>query len=158
MTDAMRAATICVSKAGLTAGTTTSYTTAAAASGSIAGKFATALAAQTNTATPTTDFNGDAFTALAASRGCIFVYSIIAAGTIAIHQGPVQVLDGGNLFDIAPEFPAIDFETYLPFGYVVVKNASTGSAWTYGASNWTSTGLTDTYHDVSTLPRRPQIL
>jgi len=154
----LRGATICISKAGLTAGTTTTYTTAAAAGGSIAGKFATALAAQTNTATPTTDYNGDAFTALAASQGCIFVYSIIAAGTIAVHQGPVETLDSGNLFVNACEFPDIDLETYMPFGYVVCKNASTGSAWTFGASNWTATGLTDTYTDVTVLPQRPQIL
>ena len=154
----IRGVTLCTQEGGLAAGTTSTYTTATVVRGSIGGKFATELAAQTNTATPTTDFNGDAFTALAASKGCIFVFSIIAAGTIAIHQGSVQTLDAGNLFAIAPEFPAIDLETYLPFAYVVAKNASTGSAWTFGASNWTATGLTDTYTDVTTLPQRPQIL
>lgn len=154
----IRGATICIAKAGLTAGTTSTYTTAAATGGSVGGKFVTALAAQTNTATPTTDYNGDAFTALAASEGCVFVFSLIAAGTIAIHQGPVESLDASGNFKIAPAFPDdLDLETYMPFGYVVVKNGSTGSAWTFGASNWTATGITDTYTDVTTLPLRPQV-
>jgi len=152
----IRGATICIAKAGLTAGSTSTYTTANATGGSVGGKFVTALSAQTNTSTPTTDYNGDAFTALAANEGCIFVFSLIAAGTIAVHQGPVEDLDAAGNFEIAPSFPSINLDTYMPFGYVVVKNGSTGSAWTFGASNWTATGITDTYTDVTTLPTRPQ--
>lgn len=154
----LQGATISTAAAGLVAGTTTTYTTSAATAGSIGGKFATALAAQTNTATPTTDGNGNAFTALAASEGCVFVFCVVAAGTIAVFQGPSEVLDGANDFESACDFPYIDLSTYLPFSYVVVKNDSTGSAWTFGASNWTATGVTDTYTDVTTLPLRPQIL
>ena len=152
----IRGATICTTKAGLTAGTTSTYTTTAAVNGAIAGKFVTALSAQTNTATPTTDFNGDAFTALAASQGCIFVFSITSAGALAIHQGAVEELDDSNAFKVSPSFPAVDLETYLPFGYVVILNGSTGSSWTFGASNWTATGITDNFADISTLPLRPQ--
>lgn len=154
----IRGVTICTAKAGLAAGTTSTYTTAAATGGSIGGKFATALAAQTNTATPTTQGDSSAFTALAASEGSVYVFCIVAAGTIAVFQGSVETLDSGNNFEIAPAFPDIDLETYLPFGYVVIKNDSTGSAWTFGSSSWTATGVTDTYTDVTTLPLRPQVL
>lgn len=153
----IRGATICTSKAGLTAGTTTTYTTAAAVNGSIGGEFVTALAAQTNTATPTSDGNGDDFTALAASQVSVFVYCLNAAGALKVFQGSVEDLDAGNAVVTAPDFPYIDLSTYMPFGYVVVLNSSAGSAWTFGASNWTATGVTDTYTDVTTLPLRPQI-
>lgn len=148
--------TICTTKAGLTAGTTSTYTTTAAVNGSIGGKFVTALAVQTNTATPTTDFNGDAFTVVTANQGSVFVYSLNSAGALKIHQGSVEDLDAAGDFEKAPAFPAIDLDTYMPFGYVVVKNGSTGSNWTFGASNWTATGITDTYTDVTVLPNRPQ--
>ena len=152
----IRGATFCTVKAGLTAGTTTTYTTTAAVGGSIGGKFVTALAAQTNTATPTTDGNGDDFTAVGANKGSVFVATLVAAGTIAVFQGAVEDCSDGGVFDIAPSFPAIDLETYMPFGYVVIKVDSTGSDWTFGASNWTATGVTDTFTDVTTLPLRPQ--
>lgn len=153
----LRGATICIAKAGLAAGSTTTYTTAAATGGSIAGKFATALGAQTNTATPTTDATtGAAFVALAANEGSVFVFSINSAGTIKVHQGSIESCDNSGNFSVAPSFPSINLETYLPFGYVVIKADSTASAWTFGSSNWTATGITDTYTDVTTLPLRPQ--
>lgn len=155
MNKEMNGLTLSLAKAGLTAGTTSTYTTAAATAGCIGGKFFTALAAQTNTATPTTDGNGDAFTALAASQVSVFVFTMVAAGTIAVFQGSVEDLES-NTVVTAPSFPDIDLETYCPFGYVVVVNDSTGSAWTFGASNWTATGVTDTYTDVCVLPSRPQ--
>lgn len=151
----IRNLTICTEKAGLTAGTTTTYTTANATGGSIGGKFATALAAQTNTATPTTQGDSSAFTAVAASQVSVFVFCLVAAGTIAVFQGSVEDLDAGDSVDLRPEFPNIDLETYMPFGYVVIVNSSAGSDWTFGASNWTATGITDTFTDVTVLPARP---
>ena len=151
----LQGVTISVAKAGLAAGTTSTYTTAAATAGSIGGKFTTALAAQTNTATPTTQGDGSAFTAVAASQCSVFVACTVAAGTIAVFQGSVEDLDDADAVEIAPDFPSIDTETYMPFGYVVIVNDSTGSAWTFGASNWAATGVTDTFTDVSTLPLRP---
>ena len=152
----LRGATFCTEKAGLAAGTTTTYTTANATGGSIEGKFVTALAAQTNTATPTTDGNGDAFTALAVNKGSVFVFCLNSAGALKVFQGSVEDYDDDEGFDVAPEFPYIDLGTYMPFGYAVVKNDSTGSSWTFGASNWGATGITDTFTDVTTLPLRPQ--
>jgi len=149
-------ATLCTQEGGLAAGTTSTYTTATVVRGSIGGKFVTELAAQTNTATPTTQGDGSAFTALAASEASVYVACLTAAGAIAVFQGGVEALDTGNAIVRAPAFPSIDLETYMPFGYVVILNGSTGSAWTFGASNWAATGVVDTFTDITCLPSRPQ--
>lgn len=148
--------TLSVAAVGLVGGTTTTYTTTAATAGFIDGEFGTALAAQTNTATPTTDADtGAAFVALAASEACVFVFGVTAAGAIAVQQGPVVSMDSDtNEPDFYLEFPAV-IDTVLPVGYGVIKNGSTGSAWTFGASNWTATGVIDTFSDVGVLPDRP---
>jgi hypothetical protein len=41
--------------------------------------------------------------------------------------------------------------------YIVVKNGSTGSNWTFGTSNWNATGITLGIQDVMTLTGRPQV-
>jgi len=148
---------ICLSKAGLTAGTTSTYTTTVAVAGAIRGEHVTPLAIQTNTATPTTDWAGNAFTALAASQACVFVFCLVAAGTIAVVQGPVVDLDASDAIpeNKGLEFPGID-ATLMPFGFAVVKNGSTGSSWTFGAESWGATGIVDTFTDVAFLPDRPQ--
>ena len=149
--------TMALAKAGLTAGTTTTYTTTKAVPFVISGKYGTELAIQTNAATPTTDHTtGAAFPALAKSEGCVIVYGVIAAGTIVVSQGAIKALDtNDDTFLIDPPFPSIP-DTMSVFGYVIVENGSTGAAWTYGASNWTATGLIDTYTDCAFLPDRPQ--
>lgn len=152
----VRSLTICTEKAGLAAGTTTTYTTANAVDGTIRGEFATQLSAQTNTSTPTTDGDSAAFTVISANEGSVFVFCLIAAGTIAVFQGSVETCDDAGTFTYAPEFPDIDLDTYMPFAYVIIKADSTASDWTFGASNWDATGITDTYSDISTLPDRPQ--
>ena len=148
--------TLCTAKAGLAEGTTTTFTRAADVEGFIRGKWATPLASASNQASPTTDWAGNAFTALTANQGCIFVYCIVAAGTIAIVQGEVADVDDDGAFVISPQFPAID-DTLLPFGYAVVKLDNTASAWTIGTTNWTSTGVVATHADIACLPDRPQI-
>ena len=152
----LKGVTLSVAKAGLTAGTTSTYTTTAATACMIGGKFATALSVQTNTATPTTQGDGSAFTVVTPGQVSVFVFCVVAGGTIAVFQGSVENLDDGNAVLIAPSFPAIDLETYCPFGYAVVLNADTGSNWTFGSSSWGAAGITDTFTDVGTLPFRPQ--
>lgn len=144
-------------KTGLIAGTTTTYTTTVATDFIINGKFGTQFAVKTNQATPTTDLRtGAAFPALAASEGVAIVFGVIAAGTVVAVQGGIQTLDStSGEFIVAPSFPSIP-ATMCPIGYVIVQNGSTGSAWTLGASNWTATGVTDTWVNVAMLPDRPQ--
>jgi hypothetical protein len=149
--------TMCFSKVGLTAGTTSTYTTTVATDFIINGKFGTQFGTQTNQATPTTDHvTGAAFPALAINQGVAIVFGTIAAGTVVAMQGDIKSLDTSAAeFVIAPPFPAVPSDVAV-FGYVIVTNDSTGSAWTFGTSNWTATGIVDTFVDVAMLPDRPQ--
>lgn len=155
--NSLSAITCALAKAGLTAGTTNTYTTTAAVATVFKGKFGTAFGTKTNQATPTTDYRtGAAFTALAINEGCVFVWGCIADGTVKVVQGSIEDLDSNTgAFKVAPQFPSIP-DLMCPFGYVVIQNDSTGSAWTFGSSNWTATGITDTWVDVMVLPDRPQ--
>lgn len=148
--------TISLAKAGLTAGTTSTYTTTAATAGAIAGKCTTPLAVQTNTATPTSQGDGSSFTVVAKNRGSVFVFCTDIDGAIKVFQGSVEDLDDSGNFEIVPQFPTVDFELYMPFGYVLIRNGSSGSDWTFGSNNWDATGITDTFVDIATLPQRPQ--
>ncbi|MDE1943466.1 MAG: hypothetical protein KGI47_10055 [Betaproteobacteria bacterium] len=148
----------CFSKPGLTAGTTTTYTTAAATVYSIRGKMYSE-AAQTNAATPTTDADtGAAFNALSANQGCVFLFMYNASGTLGVTQSGIQGLDVAGNFIVAPNFPAIP-EGYTPFGYLVAKAGSTLSGtWTFGTNNLSGvTGMTYAFQDIATLPDRPQV-
>jgi hypothetical protein len=152
-----RGGTFCTTKAGLTNGTTTTYTTANTVLFAIGGK-AYSKTAVTNGATPTTDATtGSSFTGVAASKGSVFVFCFNSSGTIKVSQGEVTDLDAGGNFKTAPEFPTIDTDTLCPFGYLIVKADSTASTWTFGSSNTSgATGLTYTWVDVMQLPVRPQ--
>lgn len=114
-------------------------------------------AVATGITTPTTDATtAAAFVALAASQGCVFVVGLDSSGNWKASQGGVQTLDSSNSFVIAPQFPAVP-DTICPIAYIVCKNGSTGSAWTFGTSNWNATGMTTAAVGVCTLPDRPQI-
>ena len=149
--------TMCLSKVGLAAGTTSTYTTTVATDFIINGKFGTQFGTKTNQATPTTDLNtGAAFPAVAVNKGCAIVFGVIAAGTIVAVQGEIEALDpNGGEFIVAPSFPSIP-DTMCPIGYVIIQNGSTGSAWTLGSSSWGATGITDTFVDIAMMPDRPQ--
>lgn len=107
--------------------------------------------------TPTTDaVTGNAFAALTANKGAVFVLGLDASANIKAVQGPVVGCDDAGTFQLAPEFPVVP-ETIAPFAYVVVKTDSTASAWTFGSSNWNATGVTATPVAVVMLPGRPQV-
>lgn len=159
---------ICTAGGALSAGTTTTFTTASAHTYSINGKRFSTNAA-TNAATPTTDaVTGAAFVPVTASKGCVFVFcydgtSATAATAIKVVQGPLEDLtteatDATVSFKIYPRFPSIP-DTLTPFGYVVTKVGSAGSTWTFGSSNLAGppSNVLHTYADVVTLPPRPQI-
>jgi hypothetical protein len=150
--------TMATTKAGLTNGTTTTYTTANTVQYSIKGK-AYSKTAVTNGATPTTDATtGAAFNAISANQGCAFVFGFDSSGAIKVSQGGIQALDTSGNFIISPQFPAIP-DTICPFGYLVFKGGSTLSGtWTFGSSNLSGvTGATYTFVDIQTLPDRPQV-
>jgi hypothetical protein len=156
--------TMCVSKATLAAsGAATTFSTTGATLYCIKGKAYTTSAAA-SAATPTSDAAlGTTFAAntLAANQGTVFVWcydgsSTTAATAIKVCQGTEEALDALGAFINAPQFPGIP-DTLAPFAYTVVKNGSTGSAWTFGTSNWNATGITLAHQDVMTLPARPQV-
>lgn len=147
---------------GLVKGTTSTYTTTVASGHVINGKFGTSLGTQTNTATPTTDATtAAAFVAQGINTACCYVFGINAAGAIQVSQGPiVATLPGvtttAGAFQEAPRFPDLP-DDFCPIGYVLVRAAPSASAWTFGSSNWTATGITaSTIQNVAVLPDRPQ--
>ena len=158
---ALGSLTMNMSNAGLTAGTTTTYTTAATTAHVINGKFGTTLAAQTNTASPTTDVNtGAAFVAQSANQACVYVWGVNAAGAIKVAQGSIENTETGvtttaGAFIKAPQFPALP-EDFCPIGYSVVRTSPTGSAFTFGSTAWAASGITTTFKNVAVLPDRPQ--
>jgi hypothetical protein len=144
-------------KAGFSAGTTSTLTTANVSQLAIGGK-SYSKTAVSNAAAPTTDArSGLVFTAVPPNFGCVFTLGFNAAGTLLAVQGDIKSLDVGGLFTDAPQFGSTP-DTFCPCGYLVVKAGATASAWTFGASNTAgATGVTYTFVDVLTMPARPQV-
>lgn len=129
------------------AGTTTTVSTTNAQDFMIAGRIYT-HAALSNQATPTTDgVTGSAFTGVAINKGSVFIQGFNAAGTLVVCQGTVTDLDSAGNFITAPQLPSFPAD-FCPCSTLIVKVASNGSTWTYGASNQASvTGVTYTRFD-----------
>lgn len=157
----LRGVTMNMTNAGLAAGTTTTYVTTATTAHVINGNFGTTLAAQTNTASPTTDVNtGAAFIAQAANQAGVYVWGVNAAGAIKVAQGAIKntqvgVTTTAGAFIETPDFPTLPSD-FAPIGYCVVRTSPTGSAFTLGTTAWAASGITATFKNVCTLPDRPQ--
>ena len=165
-TDGFRGATGTGSIGLLTAtGAATTYDTTLVIHYGIKGK-GERKAAITSGAFPTAGFTAASpstsvtLTTLAASEGCVIVLTMIADGTVKAHQSAVKDLGSDNEFiepDGIPDFPDIDLNTYCPWAYIVFKNGSTGSTFTFGSSNWNATGMVLSIQDVVFgLPDRPK--
>lgn len=151
------AQTMCLTKAALAAGTTTTVSTTGTTTFVIQGKIYT-KAAVTNGATPTTDAaTGLAFPAFSANNGTVVVVGYTAAGGIVACQGTTQGLDVSGAFTQAPLMPGLP-DNFCPIGYIILKGGSTlVGTFTFGTSNLSAvTGMTYTFVDVSMLPMRPQ--
>lgn len=157
----MRGVTLNTTNAVLAAGTTSTYSTTNTTACIIQGKWGTTLAAQTNTATPTTDVNtGAAFVAQTDNTACVYVFGVNAAGAIKVAQGSIVDTETGvtttaGAFKVGPQFPTLP-DDFCPIGYVLVRTAPSASDWTFGSSNWTATGITTAFVNVGQLPLRPQ--
>lgn len=151
-----------LSNAVVAAGTTTTYSTTNTTVATIGGKFATTLAAQTNTASPTTDVNTAAtFVPIKVNQGSVFVWGTNAAGAIKVAQGSVEntavgITTTAGAFINAPQFPNLP-DDFVAIGYTLVRAAPSASTWTFGSSNWTASGITTAFVNVCELPDRPQI-
>jgi hypothetical protein len=143
-------------KAGLAAGTTSTYSVGATVTYAVGGRLFS-LASAANQASPVTDVNtGVAFKPLAANQACLFVFMVNAAGQIAVAQGQVgdnAALLGGTG---ALQFPGVS-DGYAPFGYLMAQaGASAVGSWTFGVNNLSSvTGLTFTFRDIMDIPPVP---
>jgi hypothetical protein len=146
-------------KAGLSAGTTSTISTANTVLQALRGK-AASKGAVTNQATPTTDATtGAAFPSLSANQGTIVYLGFDNSGNLKAAQGSIVALDASGAFIVAPQPPIIDDSVWVPFGYIVLKAGSTLSGtWTFGTNNLSSvTGMTYTFVDVMGPPGRPQV-
>lgn len=158
----MAGSTLSTANAVFAAGTTTTYSTTNATAGFINGKWATALAAQTNAASPTTDVNtGAAFGKLTDNQISVFVWGTDAAGAIKVAQGSIENTEVGVTTTpgsvlTAPQFPSLP-DDFLVHAYTLVQTAPSASDWTFGSSNWTATGITTTWVNCAVLPARPQV-
>ena len=150
----------------LAAGTTSTLSQSHAATYAIRGKMYVQSAAWSNQATPTTDLNGNAFTAVQPGYGSVFTIGVDHSGNMKVSQGGIQALDSNGNFITAPQFGSLGPDgsgsndgDFCPLGYVVVKVGSSGAAWTFGTSNFAGplTGVTFAFQDVATLPDRPQV-
>lgn len=149
---------ICLSKAALAAGTTTTFSTTGTTVYSIRGK-AYSKAAVTNGASPTVDYaTGQPFIPVPKGNGCVHMIGFDAAGNMRAVQGAIVPLDPDGNFINASQFGSLPND-FCPVGYQVVKvsNAAAG-AWTFGASNNSGVaGVTYAIQDLIALPDRPQI-
>lgn len=153
--------TMCLSKATLAAGTTSTLSNTGTTTYAIRGKAYT-KAAMANAPTPTLDAaTGLPFVPVPANQGCAFLIGFSAAGALLAVQGDLAPLNPGTgAFLSAPQFggPPNDF---CPIGYLILKAGSTASSapgWTFGSSNMSGvTGITYTFVDVVGIPDRPQV-
>lgn len=150
--------------AGFVLGTTSTYTTTVTTSCTVDGVFATALTAQTNTASPTTDAaTGAAFVALTDNQATVLVWGVNLAGAIKLCQGSIESTEVGvtttaGAFIKAPQFPTLP-DDFCPIAYGLVRTAPSASDFIPGTSNWTATGITSSvFKNISVLPSRPRIV
>lgn len=156
LTGAAYGGNITLSKAGLAAGTTSTFTTANATTYAVKGQLFS-LAAGANVASPVVDANtGLAFKPLAANQACLFAFLVNAAGAVSVAQGPIGSnvdLTGGNGALQFPGYP----DTAAVFGYLMAQAGATAVGnWTFGVNNLSGvTGLTFTFRDVMDAPAQP---
>lgn len=128
------------------------------------------VAGASGTSVPATDVvTGAAFKPLSKQQGCAYVWTLNAAGTVGLAQGPVPVtlpsgvalnnVDSSGNYTVVPQWPELP-DTLVPFAYSIVtlSSAYAGTGFIPGSSdNWNATGVTTTQQDVSYgLPAVPQ--
>lgn len=158
-TNMLGGGNLCLVKAGLVAGTTTTLTSLATLI-SLLGKLYTIAAATNGAATTTDGVTGLPFRAIPVNGAGVFVVGYDAAGNRKVMQGPG--LAAGS-YTAGDKLNALDFpnlpDEICPVGYVILQVGAGGAAWTWGASNMSgATGVTYTFVDVAHLPARPPTL
>jgi hypothetical protein len=156
LTGAVYGGNITLGKAGLAAGTTSTYSIGTAFTYAIKGQLFS-KGTVTNGASPVTDANtGVAFKPLAVNQAAIFAFAVDASGNVVVAQGPIasnaDIVGGTG----AAQFPAFS-DAVQPFGYLLAQAGPTlASPWTFGVGNLSGvTGLTLTFRDVLGAPAQP---
>lgn len=148
--------TLCLFKATLAAGSTTTISTTGTVHYIIRNKLYLKTVIS-NGATPTTDaVTGAAFRPISANQVTVIVIMLDTGGNIKAAQGSIEAYNGA--MGTAPQFPSVP-DTCCPIGYIICKAASNLSGtWTFGSSDLsTVTGMTWTFVDIAQIPDRPQI-
>lgn len=149
---------IALGKAGLAAGTTTTYTIANTFTYSNNGQLYSKASA-TNAATPTTDaVTGLPFVPLPANASCAFFFCVDTSGNVKVVQSLPKYLAKGifpQTLDISGGYDAVQPpvipDSLTPFGYVLAQAISTLAApFVFGTGNLAAgtTGLTLTFRDI----------
>lgn len=106
-----------------------------------------------------------------AGYACAYTLGFNAAGTLLAIQGPIVGLDANGYFiSGAPSLsPSLGLpgpnpgtiagieadNNFCPCGYIVVKSGSTAVAtFTFGTTDWTTTGYTTSLGNIASLPGR----
>lgn len=151
--------TACFSKAGLTGitgGATTFSTGSGGVTFAIRGKAYTKAQVSGGT-TPTTDASDGGPITLVKNQARAVVWCLDASGNVKVAAGPAVPLDASGAYFAPPQFPSIPVDL-CPFAYTIHKAGSTLSGtFTFGVSNWGTTGMSHTVVDVCVLPDRPHV-
>ncbi len=141
---------------GISGGATTYSTGSAGFNYSINGKAYT-KAQVSGGSTPTTDGNTGSTITLLANQGNVVLWGVNSSGTVSVYAGTIQALDSAGNFIHAPDFPSLS-DSVAPFAYTVHKAGSTLSGtFTFGTSNWNTTGMTHVAVSIMEIPTRPQV-
>ena len=155
LNNAIEGGSITLTTAGITglSGAAATYSTGATAmSFMVDGKFLTKAQVSGGSIAATDGNTAKAFKAQAASTVCAYLFSIDASGNHHMSQGPVVAYTDTTALSTVVPLPAVPGND-APFAYAVIKNGSTGSAWTFGTSNWNATGITvDTPVNLCNIP------
>jgi len=103
--------------------------------------------------TPVIDGNTQvAFPAIGINQAAAVVWSINAAGLIAVSKGPTVAWTNTNVASTVLQLPSTP-SGYVAFAYHLIQNGAAGSAFTIGTSLWNATGVTlPTVVNVAQLP------
>ncbi|MCB1282362.1 MAG: hypothetical protein KDB18_12650 [Salinibacterium sp.] len=151
-----RSGTLCLSKAGLAEGTNAATIKTAAPNGAGIDYAIEGIlyhkADGDNVAMTATEQDGSTITVQPDLYTCLYLVQINAAGTISAVKGP-QVLSA----DLAAGNAVLKWPTPLDGNCAIgaVKIVTDGGTFTYGTTDLSGTGVTDTWYDLFGIPARP---
>lgn len=157
-----RGQNFCTSSSLLTAtGAETVHDTTVLLTYCIRGKAYTKSGTNADQATPTLDaVTGLALPTLTGTttggQGMVIVWCYDTSGVVKNIAGSRESLNAAGLFTIYPNFPVIP-DTLTPFCYIIAKHYGQATVFTWGTSNWNTSGASQAHVNILVLPDRPQL-